>query len=161
MYHQWHIYRYLDFSALLQFVGGNPARLQPGQNIRLCLQLELKAICVISLLNRKIIKGTENFFGLGDCDEQHDHLQRKWTQRRKRHYHKRYGLLFDAHAEDAVDNFPQSGKRGTIGTGSISSYQSSHPPDPDLVRTMSRRESVATMAWKKMKKIKNDPGVPF
>ncbi|XP_020605448.1 inactive rhomboid protein 1-like isoform X2 [Orbicella faveolata] len=107
---------------------------------------------------RKIIKGTENFFGLGDCDEQHDHLQRKWTQRRKRHYHKRYGLLFDAHAEDAVDNFPQSGKRGTIGTGSISSYQSSHPPDPDLVRTMSRRESVATMAWKKMKKIKNDPG---
>ena len=124
------------------------------------LQLELKAICVISLLNRKIIKGTENFFGLGDCDEQHDHLQRKWTQRRKRHYHKRYGRLVGT-PEDAVDNFPQSGKHGTMGTGSISSYQSSHPPDPDLVRTMSRRESVATMAWKKMKKIKNDPGVPF
>jgi len=113
-------------------------------------------MCFNSFLNRKIIKGTENFFGLGDCDEQHDQLQRKWTQRRKRHYHKRYGLLVDG-SEDSVDNVPQSGKHGTI--GSISSYQSSHPPNPDLVRTMSRRQSVATMAWNKVKKIKTDPGV--
>ncbi|XP_078347167.1 inactive rhomboid protein 1-like isoform X1 [Oculina patagonica] len=106
---------------------------------------------------RKIIKGTEDFFGLGDCDESHDHLQRKWTQRKKRHYHKRYGALVEDR-EDAVDNFPQSAKRGMSGTGSISSYQSSHPPDPDLVRTMSRRQSVASMAWKRVKKIKDDPG---
>lgn len=108
--------------------------------------------------NRKIIKGTEDFFGLGDSDASHDHLQRKWTQRKKRHYHKRYGALVEG-PEDAVDNFPQSAKRGTSGTASISSYQSSHPPDPNLVRTMSRRQSVASMAWKRVKKIKDDPGV--
>lgn len=108
-------------------------------------------------LKKKIIKGTENFFGLGDCDEEHDHLQRKWTQRRKRHYHKRYGALIET-PEDAVDNFARRGKQVPSGTGSISSYQSSHPPDPNLVRTLSRRQSVATMAWKRMKKMKEDTG---
>ena len=113
---------------------------------------------MVFFFNRKIIKGTENFFGLGDCDEQHDQLQRKWTQRKKRHYHKRYGALVEG-PEDAVDNVPQSGKQATSRTASISSYQSSHAPDPDIVRTLSRRQSVASMAWKRVKKVKDDPGV--
>ena len=111
---------------------------------------------MLSLLDRKIIKSTENFFGLGDCEEEHANLQRKWTQRRKRHYHKRYGALID---EDAVDAALPQGKRGTA--GSVSSYQSSRQmqADPNLVRTLSRRESVASLAWKKVKKMKDEPGV--
>lgn len=102
-------------------------------------------------LKDKIIKSTGNFFGLGDCDEQHANLQRKWTQRRKRHYHKRYGALLDP--DDVVDGIP--GRRGAA--GSISSYQSSRQADPNLMRTLSRRESVASLAWKKVKKMKDDP----
>ena len=101
------------------------------------------------------MKSTENFFGLGDCDEQHANLQRKWTQRRKRHYHKRYGALLGH--DDAVDAAPQPGKRS--GAGSVSSYQSSRQADPHLMRTLSRRESVASLAWKKVKKMKDDPTV--
>lgn len=109
-------------------------------------------------MNRKIIKSTENFFGLGDCEEQHANLQRKWTQRRKRHYHKRYGALVE---EDAVDGAMQRGK--SSGAGSISSYQSSRhmQADPNLVRTLSRRESVASLAWKKVRKMREEPGVIF
>ncbi|KAJ7362025.1 hypothetical protein OS493_013113 [Desmophyllum pertusum] len=33
-------------------------------------------------LKKKIIKGTENFFGLGDSEEQHDHLQRNGPRER-------------------------------------------------------------------------------
>lgn len=105
------------------------------------------------LFNSKIIKSTGNFFGLGDCDEQHANLQRKWTQRRKRHYHKRYGALLDP--DDVVDGIP--GRHGAA--GSISSYQSSRQADPNLMRTLSRRESVASLAWKKVKKMKDDPTV--
>lgn len=108
-------------------------------------------------MNRKIIKSTENFFGLGDCEEQHANLQRKWTQRRKRHYHKRYGALVEE--GDAVDGAMQRGK--SSGAGSISSYQSSRhmQADPNLVRTLSRRESVASLAWKKVRKMREEPGV--
>lgn len=107
-------------------------------------------------IKKKIIKNTEDFFGLGDCEEQHANLQRKWTQRRKRHYHKRYGAL--SGFDDATDGVPQLGKQSTLtGTGSLSSYQSSRQHDPNLMRTLSRRESVATLAWKKVKKMKDDP----
>ncbi|KAM7438854.1 hypothetical protein ABFA07_011688 [Porites harrisoni] len=106
-------------------------------------------------IKKKIIKSTENFFGLGDCEEQHANLQRKWTQRRKRHYHKRYGALVEG---DAVDGAMQRGK--SSGAGSISSYQSSRhmQADPNLVRTLSRRESVASLAWKKVRKMRDEPG---
>ena len=107
--------------------------------------------------NRKIVKSTENFFGLGDCDEQHANLQRKWTQRRKRHYHKRYGALL-AH-DDIVDGVPQPGKRSAAGSVSSASYQSSRQADPHLMRTLSRRQSVASLAWKKVKSMKDDPTV--
>lgn len=111
----------------------------------------------VKTLKKKIIKGTEDFFGLGDCDEQHDQLRRKWTQRKMRHYHKRYGAL-NEESGDAVDAVPRRSLKVPSGTGSISSYQSAPQPDPDLVRTLSRRESVATMAWKRMKKMKEDTG---
>lgn len=104
--------------------------------------------------NRKFIKNAEDFFGLGDCDEQHANLRRKWTQRRKRHYLKRYGAL----VEDETDGVPQLSKQSSAtGTVSISSYQSSRQHDPNLMRTLSRRESVASLAWKKVKKMKDDP----
>ncbi|PFX30963.1 inactive rhomboid protein 1-like isoform X1 [Stylophora pistillata] len=111
----------------------------------------------VKTLKKKIIKGTENFFGLGDCDEDHDHLQRKWNQRTKRHYHKRYGALIEK-PEDVVDSFPHGSLRVPGGRESLSSYQGTLKPDPDLLRTLSRRESVATMAWKRMKKMKEDTG---
>lgn len=77
-----------------------------------------------------------------------------------RHYHKRYGAL-NEESGDAVDAVPRQSLKVPSGTGSISSYQSAPRRDPDLVRTLSRRESVATMAWKRMKKMKEDTGVNF
>ena len=77
-----------------------------------------------------------------------------------RHYHKRYGAL-NEESGDVVDAVPRRSLKVPSGTGSISSYQSAPQPDPDLVRTLSRRESVATMAWKRMKKMKEDTGVNF
>ncbi|KAK2564062.1 Inactive rhomboid protein 1 [Acropora cervicornis] len=107
-------------------------------------------------MKKKFIKNAEDFFGLGDCDEQHANLNRKWTQRRKRHYQKRYGALVGF--EDEIDGVPQLSKQTTVrGMGSISSYQSSRQHDPNLMRTLSRRESVASLAWKKVKKMKEDP----
>lgn len=107
---------------------------------------------------RTFIKNAEDFFGLGDCDEQHANLRRKWTQRRKRHYQKRYGALVGF--EDEIDGVPQLSKQTkVIGIGSISSNQSSSQQDPNLMRTLSRRESVASLAWKKVKKMKDDPMV--
>lgn len=63
--------------------------------------------------------------------------------------------------EDAVDGAMQRGK--SSGAGSISSHQSSRymQADPNLVRTLSRRESVASLAWKKVRKMKEEPGVIF
>lgn len=107
-------------------------------------------------MTKKFIKNAEDFFGLGDNDEQHANLNRKWTQRRKRHYQKRYGALVGF--EDEIDGVPQLSKQTTVtGMGSISSYQSSRQHDPNLMRTLSRRESVASLAWKKVKKMKDDP----
>ena len=103
------------------------------------------------------MKSTENFFGLGDCDEQHVNLQRKWTQRKKRHYSRRYGALVET-AEDTVDASSQAERPSAV-AGSISSFQSFHPHDPALVRTLSRRQSVANMAWKRMRKMKDGAAV--
>lgn len=94
------------------------------------------------------MKSTEQFFGLCDDEEEQSQLERKWTQRKKRHYGKRYGGLADV-VQDAVD---AAKSKRTPRVPSVSSvYSNASTTDPTLVRTKSRRQSVAKMAWKGLK----------
>ncbi|XP_020899399.1 inactive rhomboid protein 1 isoform X2 [Exaiptasia diaphana] len=99
-------------------------------------------------LRRKIVKSTEQFFGLCEDEEEQSQLERKWTQRKIRHYGKRYGGFADV-VQDAVD----AAKKKNVRLPSESSLHStaSSMYDPTLVRTKSRRQSVAKMAWKGLK----------
>ncbi|XP_031554181.1 inactive rhomboid protein 1-like isoform X2 [Actinia tenebrosa] len=97
-------------------------------------------------IKKKILKSTEQFFGLCDDQEEQSQLERKWTQRKRRHYGKRYGGFADV-VEDVVD---ASRQRRLPSVASVHSTTSSQH-DPTLVRTRSRRKSVASMAWKQLK----------
>ena len=97
----------------------------------------------LEIIYRKIVKGTEQFFGLGESEEDAHLIQRKWTQRRHRHYSKRYGRPVAEAPQDGVDSAPPQ-RPPLSSVCSIKSIQE----DPGLVRTFSRRQSVASMAWK-------------
>ncbi|XP_048575715.1 inactive rhomboid protein 1 isoform X2 [Nematostella vectensis] len=101
-------------------------------------------------IKKKIIKSTEQFFGLGDCEEESCQIQRKWTQRKKRHYGKRYGGFADV-VDDVVDGQRAAAQEGRPPSVSSDLSVASSYWDPSLTRTRSRRKSVAKMAWKELK----------
>lgn len=106
---------------------------------------------MLNNLFSKIKKGTEEFFGLCEDEQERQLMQQKWIARRKRYCSKIYGKLnTDQLDGDATPRFASvSSSRSHQNVFTTISPAHGHPPV--LQRMKSRKESVASIAWQGLK----------